>query len=345
MTNRFFSPNEQFANSAGAPFVGGSLAFYLSNTDTPQATYSDQALSLPNANPITLDAAGRAGSVFLSNAAYKVVLTDSIGNQVWTNDPVYASDYSTPGRFLVYAGNPNGNVAGNQGGGTVPASSIWDSIDNLIYVCTTTGNAAAAVWTAVNATPAGATPTGAILSYGAASAPTGFVLCDASSYLRASFAALFAAIGTTYGSADGSHFNVPDLRGTLPFGKDNMGGSAANRVTVAGHNFDGTVLGGAGGSQNQTLTQAQLPAAKPTFTGTGLTGTGTINGSQYAQAGTSSAVTRIGFSNPLYINASALNPSIGPGSFIPVGAVGNLGSGASHPTVMGALIVSYIIKT
>ncbi|CAK0747736.1 hypothetical protein CCP3SC15_1500002 [Gammaproteobacteria bacterium] len=36
--------------------------------------------------------------------------------------------------------------------------------------------------------------------------------------MRANYAALFAVIGTTFGSADGTHFNVPDLQGRAPVG-------------------------------------------------------------------------------------------------------------------------------
>ncbi len=62
-------------------------------------------------------------------------------------------------------------------------------------------------------------PTGAITMYGAAAAPTGWVLCNGASLLRSgTYAALFAVIGVTYGSADGTHFNVPDMRGIFPRG-------------------------------------------------------------------------------------------------------------------------------
>jgi microcystin-dependent protein len=52
----------------------------------------------------------------------------------------------------------------------------------------------------------------------ATTAPTGWLFCDGASYLRATYPALFTAIGTTYGSADGTHFNVPDFRGRVPVG-------------------------------------------------------------------------------------------------------------------------------
>lgn len=156
MANRFSSPNQQFTNSAGVPYVGGKLYFYVSGTSTPLATYSDSALTVANTNPVTLDAAGRAGDIFLQNLGYKVVLTDSLLNTIWTADPVYSSDYSTVAAFQTHAGSPNGAVAGTAGSGSVPSSVIWDSTGNILYVCTQTGSAAVAVWTAVNAAAAAA---------------------------------------------------------------------------------------------------------------------------------------------------------------------------------------------
>ncbi len=151
MANRFSSPNQQFANSAGVPYAGGKLYFYASGTSTPLATYTNQALSTPNANPVILDSAGRAGNIFLQDLAYKVTLTDSADVQVWTADPVYSSDFSTIAQFTTTAGSPNGQLAGTAGSSGVPADACWDRTNNILYVCTTTGTSSTAVWTAVNA--------------------------------------------------------------------------------------------------------------------------------------------------------------------------------------------------
>jgi microcystin-dependent protein len=65
----------------------------------------------------------------------------------------------------------------------------------------------------------GIVPTGGLMPFGGSSAPIGWVLCDGTSYLRTGdYADLFAVIGTTYGAADGTHFNVPDLRGRVAVG-------------------------------------------------------------------------------------------------------------------------------
>lgn len=61
-------------------------------------------------------------------------------------------------------------------------------------------------------------PAGALVPYAGSAAPSGYLLCDGSSYLRDSYPDLFTAIGTTYGAADGTHFNVPDMRGRMPVG-------------------------------------------------------------------------------------------------------------------------------
>lgn len=156
MANRFFSPNEQFCDATGAPYAGGTLDFYSSGTSTRLNTYSDAALSIPNTNPVVLDSAGRANTIFLQNLAYKVVLSDVNNNQIWTEDPVYTSDYSTRAKLTTGVGSPNGVVAGTAGSAGIGADTYWDSANLILYVCTQTGTASTAVWTAVNAAAAAA---------------------------------------------------------------------------------------------------------------------------------------------------------------------------------------------
>lgn len=87
-------------------------------------------------------------------------------------------------------------------------------------------------------------PVGAVVPYGGASAPTNFLLCDGSAVSRATYSGLYSAIGTAFGSGDGSTtFNLPDLRDVFPMGKS---GTKA--------------LGSTGGSASVTLTTTELPA-------------------------------------------------------------------------------------
>lgn len=165
MANRLIIPNPQFVDGTGLPYAGGKLQFSATGTSTPQNTFSDSALTIANANPIILDSAGRAGSVFLSNLAYKVQLFDVNNVQIWSMDPVWSSDFSTVAQFAVNNGSPNGTVAGTAGTfGGLPSSVIWDATNNILYVCTTTGTSTTAVWTAVNSATSSAgvieSPTG-----------------------------------------------------------------------------------------------------------------------------------------------------------------------------------------
>ncbi|WP_431304042.1 phage tail protein [Sediminicoccus sp. BL-A-41-H5] len=67
---------------------------------------------------------------------------------------------------------------------------------------------------------------------------------------RSAYAALFAALGTSYGVGDGSStFGTPDLRGRALFGRDNLGGTAANRVTAGNSGIAGSTLGAGGGDE------------------------------------------------------------------------------------------------
>ena len=98
-------------------------------------------------------------------------------------------------------------------------------------------------------------PAGTMLLWPTDTAPYGYLLCNGAAVSRATYAGLFVVLGTTYGAGDGSAtFNLPDLRGRFPLGKDNMGGTSADRVTST----LADALGGAGGSE--IISATNLPA-------------------------------------------------------------------------------------
>jgi hypothetical protein len=75
----------------------------------------------------------------------------------------------------------------------------------------------------------GTIPVGTITDFAGAAAPTAWLFCYGQNVSRTTYADLFALIGTTYGSGDGiTTFGLPDLRGTITPGKDDMGGVAAS---------------------------------------------------------------------------------------------------------------------
>lgn len=75
-------------DSNGDPLAGGLLYSYQAGTTTPQATYTDQGGGTANANPVVLDASGRADVWLDPTLSYKFVLKDSGGSTIWTVDDV-----------------------------------------------------------------------------------------------------------------------------------------------------------------------------------------------------------------------------------------------------------------
>jgi microcystin-dependent protein len=101
-------------------------------------------------------------------------------------------------------------------------------------------------------------PTASLMPYAGTAAPTGYFLCDGSAKSRTTYSALFGIIGTTYGVGDGSTtFNIPDLRGRVIAGQDDMGGSSANRLTNQTGGLNGDNLGATGGAETHLLTAAE----------------------------------------------------------------------------------------
>lgn len=131
-----------------------------------------------------------------------------------------------------------------------------------------------------------ATPIGGFMPYVGTTAPnSAFVFPYGQAISRTTYATLFAITSTTFGVGDGSTtFNLPDLRGRVVAGKDDMGGSSANRLTNADDGLNGDTLGATGGGETQTLVTANLPAYTPagsvSVSVTSTTGNVQVNASQ-----------------------------------------------------------------
>ena len=100
----------------------------------------------------------------------------------------------------------------------------------------------------------GTAPIGAGMDYFGTDIPAGWLLRDGSAVSRTTYAALFAKIGVTFGAGNGTTtFNLPDDRGRVTAGLDNMGGSDAGRLSAA------NAMGTAVGAETHTLSSSEMP--------------------------------------------------------------------------------------
>lgn len=129
-------------------------------------------------------------------------------------------------------------------------------------------------------------PVGSLQAFAGANAPTGWLLCDGTSYSTSLYPDLFSALGYTYGGS-GSNFNVPDLRGRMPIGAGNDGTAANNATRTRGdkggdtrlqqhaHDNYNTQNGAGGGWGFQVTTSASYDGS--TYP-TGFVGIGNVRG-------------------------------------------------------------------
>lgn len=103
----------------------------------------------------------------------------------------------------------------------------------------------------------GANPPGAIIAYGGATAPAGWILCNGQAISRTEFSRLFTAIGTAFGPGNNSTtFNVPDLRGLFLRGRD--GGRGADPDRDSRQSLNGGNSGDNVGSYQGDLFRAHI---------------------------------------------------------------------------------------
>ena len=191
-------------------------------------------------------------------------------------------------------------------------------------------------------------PVGTVEAYAGSTTPAGWLLAYGQTVSRTTYADLFTAIGTTHGAGDGSTtFTLPDMRGRAIAGKDDMGGSAASRITAGVTGVTGTTLGSAGGNQNAASHTHTFTgnAASHTHIQDAHTHTNVLNS---APNGTPFDGAKIAYGSLTDLasravtisSATATNQST---SLTPTGTVGTTFSGTSA-NLQPTIILNYIIK-
>lgn len=179
-------------------------------------------------------------------------------------------------------------------------------------------------------------PPGTVVAYALPVSPSGYLLCAGQAVSKTTYPALnavFAASSYPYGSTS-TTFTLPDLRGRVVAGADNMGGTAQNRLTSATVSPDGNTVGAVGGTQQVTLTTNEMP----------------VHNHGVSDPTHAHNVSYGGPSNPT-------TPSTGGGNVVsPYGgqltdyqytgiSIQNAGNGGAHLNVQPTIVLYYIIKT
>ncbi len=154
---------------------------------------------------------------------------------------------------------------------------------------------------------------GEIRMFGGNFAPYGWMFCAGQLLPISEYDTLFSLIGTTYGGDGQSTFALPDLRGRLPL-----------------HFGSGYVLGETMGTEDVTLTTAQMPAHTHTF------GANDANGGATSPAGAVLArnASADAYSTDTSVGLSALSPT----------AIGQAGGNQPHDNMGPYLCVTFIIS-
>jgi microcystin-dependent protein len=182
------------------------------------------------------------------------------------------------------------------------------------------------LWVEVAMVAASVFPVGFISAFAGATGliPAGWLPCDGAAVARVgAFAALFALLGTTYGIGNGSTtFNVPDLRGRVPFAED---------VGTARINANGA-RGNVSGEDRHTLITSELAAHAHAISDPG-----------HAHSFDASHDIAGGFASAAFAGGGFTNVTNGAGTGI---SIQNAGGGASHQNMPPYQAIGcYMIKT
>lgn len=183
-------------------------------------------------------------------------------------------------------------------------------------------------------------PIGTILDYALPTPPAGWIFCYGQALTSGQYPLLRQALldaGSPYGTDGSGNPRVPDFRGRTGIGRDNMGGTAANRITNSGSGINGGTLGASGGAETHKLVPDEMP--EHDHTGTALSAGGHRHqvGASFIGSGASS--------NGGYItnSQSGVQTSL-DGEHEHALSINASGGDKAHNNVQPSLVVNKIIR-
>lgn len=386
--------------NAAATSAGQALG-YRNTTQSALASFVEKYLGAAAADP-TLDGNGNAvavGAIYTNSVTGKLRYRSAAGWQdtisgsnvlvhTFTTDARGTAAYALPEApggeefcFVILDGDPLRKAQFNVSG--TAFNFVADPGTGLAVEVTIIGQLAigtpsnetvgaaqmkAADAAAIRAKIGANRMVGEVIDYAGGAAPAGWLLCSGAAVSRTTYADLFAILGTVYGAGNGTTtFNLPDARGRVIAGKDNMGGVSSNRLATP---IDGDVLGAAGGTELHTLTVGQIPGHGHDVTGVAASGgahTHTVSGSAASAGAHTHTVPTAGAFTGLATNADATPTSNVDGSVATSssgahthavsgstnsagahthavsGSAANTGGGEAHNNVQPTLVLNKII--
>lgn len=180
-------------------------------------------------------------------------------------------------------------------------------------------------------------PPGTIAMTGRNTAPVGWLICDGAAVDRTLFAALYAAIGNTFGPGNGTTtFNLPDMRGRVAagVGTGTGGGASGTGAPTGGAALAAVALSGWFGANDVTLTSAQIPAHTHP-----ITDPGHAHGQNGATGGPGSTELALGTFDTMGNASNTDSATTG------ITVNNNTGGGGSHTNLQPTVGLNFIIRT